>query len=103
MTHYVQKGLVVSTAGVNRVGKIQWCGLFTNSLKREWITKLAQDRNLHELDLDEENLDGFNKGSQKTIGIQGQIITKFDSIIYDPWYYKNFFLVSCPDLGEKIA
>lgn len=51
----------------------------------------------------EENLDGFNKGSQKTIGIPGQIITKFDSIIYDPWYYKNFLLVSCPDLGEKIA
>lgn len=45
----------------------------------------------------------LTKVAKKMIGIQGQITTKFDSIIYDPWYYKNFLLVSCPDLGEKIA
>lgn len=45
----------------------------------------------------------LTKVGKKTVGIQSQITTKFDGIIYDPWYHKNFLLVSCRYLGEKIA
>lgn len=45
----------------------------------------------------------LTKVAKKTIGIQGQITTQFDGIIYDTCYYKNSLVVSCPDLGEKFA